>query len=95
MGESEISKLYHFLKEHKTTANLVQTGAVRLMICADDKEDRIDHPAAAASGLFDVQIEKGLSLLTIRHYTPEILAELTVGENNCTETAVARNSTGY
>ncbi|MGN6491247.1 MAG: aspartate kinase [Agriterribacter sp.] len=80
MGESKMTALYHLLKENKTVANLVQTGAVRLMVCVDDKEDRIDHLAAAASELFDVQIERALTLLTIRHYTHEIFTELTAGK---------------
>ncbi|MBX3257567.1 MAG: aspartate kinase [Chitinophagaceae bacterium] len=80
MGEKEMSGLYHLLKENKTVANLVQTGAVRLMVCTDDKEGRTDQLAALASELFDVQVEKGLTLLTIRHYTPEVFAELTVGK---------------
>ncbi|MBX2924311.1 MAG: aspartate kinase [Chitinophagaceae bacterium] len=77
MGEREMSGLYHLLKEHKTVANLVQTGAVRLMVCTDDREDRVDHLAASASELFDVQIERGLTLLTIRHYTTEAFTQLT------------------
>lgn len=80
MGESNMTALYHLLKENKTVANLVQTGAVRLMVCVDDKEDRVDHLAAAASELFDVQVERALTLLTIRHYTNEIFTELTAGK---------------
>jgi aspartate kinase len=36
--------------------------------------------ALAASSIFEVQIEKDLSLLTIRHYTKELIEKLTAGK---------------
>ena len=75
-----ISRLYDLLAEKSITANLIQTGAVTLMICTDDKEDKINQLAVAASAIFDVKVEKNLCLLTIRHYTPEAVAEMTDGK---------------
>jgi aspartate kinase len=49
----------------------MQNGAVSLQICLDDRPDKIDRLALAAAELFDVQIERGLTLLTIRHYDGE------------------------
>ena len=76
-----ISHLYHLLAEKHITANLIQTGAVILMVCTDDKEEKVNQLAVAASAIFDVQVEKQLSLLTIRHYTPEVVAEMTEGKS--------------
>ena len=47
----------------------------------DDKVDKIEMLALAASEIFDVQIEKNLKLLTIRHYDSEIIKELTYKKN--------------
>lgn len=77
VGENEMSKLYHLFVENKITPNLIQTGAVSLMVSTDDKSEKTDQLAGAATELFDVQVEKGLTLLTIRHYTEALLAELT------------------
>lgn len=77
VGEKPISRLYEILAEIKIKPNLLQSGAVSLMLCLDDRPDKIEKLALAAAELFDVQVEKGLSLLTIRHYTNETLAELT------------------
>ncbi len=76
-----ISQLYHLLAEKSITANLIQTGAVILMVCTDDREDKVNQLAVAAAAIFDVQVEKQLSLLTIRHYTPKAVAEMTEGKN--------------
>ena len=76
-----ISQLYHLLAEKSITANLIQTGAVILMVCTDDREDKVNQLAVAAAAIFGVQVEKQLSLLTIRHYTPKAVAEMTEGKN--------------
>ena len=81
IGENAISRLYHLLAQKNISPNLIQAGAITLMVCTDDKEDKIDQLAAAASEIFDVQVEKNLSLLTIRHYTQEAVAEMTDGKH--------------
>ncbi|MBX3239003.1 MAG: aspartate kinase [Chitinophagaceae bacterium] len=80
VGEKEMSGLYQLLKENKERANIIQTGAVGLMLCVDDKGVHTDELAAAASALFEVQVERGLTLLTIRHFTPEVFENLTAGK---------------
>jgi aspartate kinase len=51
------------------------------MICVlDDRADKIEKLALAASEFFDITVTKGLTLLTIRHYTTEIYKNLTVGK---------------
>jgi aspartate kinase len=47
----------------------------------DDRPEKIDLLAAEASTLFDVQLEKGLTLLTIRHYTDDLVKEMCVGKD--------------
>lgn len=78
--ESAISQLYRFLAEKNITVNLLQTGAVTVMVCTDDTNDNVNQLAAALSGTFDVQVEKQLRLLTIRHYTTPVITEMTEGK---------------
>ena len=80
VGEKPMSRLYEIFAHIKIKPNLIQTGAIRLQVCLDDKADKIDQLAAEASSIFDVQVEKGLSLLTIRHYTKELLDKMTTGK---------------
>ena len=58
----------------------MQTGAVTIQICLDDRSDKIEKLALAASETFDVQVEKGLVLLTIRHYNEDILQKMISGK---------------
>ncbi len=82
VGEAPISRLYDLFGQYKIKPNLIQTGAISVQVCIDEHPEKINHIAAAASNLFDVQVEKNLSLLTIRHYTNEIVSQLTAGKNS-------------
>jgi aspartate kinase len=72
-----IQQLYQIFTQWHIHPNLVQTGAISLQICIDDQPDKIEQFAITAGSLFDVQIERNLSLLTIRHYTKETIEALT------------------
>ncbi len=80
IGERPMSRLYEIFGEIKLKPNLLQNGAVSLLICLDDRPEKIEKFALAASAMFEVMVEKGLSLLTIRHYTNAVLNELTSGK---------------
>ena len=80
VGEKPVSDLYRMLAEIKIKPNLIQTGAVSIMLCLDDKPEKIEKLALAASAEFEVIVEKGLTLLTIRHYREELLQKMTAGK---------------
>ncbi|MEO6949776.1 MAG: aspartate kinase, partial [Ginsengibacter sp.] len=42
--------------------------------------EKIEKIAVKASEYFDVQIQRGLTLITIRHYTPEMIVEMAAGK---------------
>jgi aspartate kinase len=77
VGEKPMSELYKMLGELNVKPNLIQTGAISLQLCLDDRAEKIEQLAAAASLIFDVQVEKDLSLLTIRHYNNDLLLKMT------------------
>ena len=80
VGEAPMSQLYQWFGKLKIRPNLIQTGAVSLQLCMDNHPEKIDLLAQEASTLFDVQIEKQLTLLTIRHYNKSVLDQLTAGQ---------------
>ena len=76
VGEEPIIELYRLFKQLHIKPNLIQTAAISVFVCMDDKAEKIEQLALAASSQFDVQIQKGLSILTIRHYNETVLATL-------------------
>lgn len=80
VGEEPMSALYHLFSKIKIKPNLIQTGAIGVQICLDDRPQKIEQLAVQAGSLFDVQVEKDLTLLTIRHYNDTILEKLVSGK---------------
>ncbi len=76
-----MSGLYRLFAELNIRPNLIQTAAINLQLCLDDREDKIEQLAMRASETFDVQLSKGLTLLTIRHYNEDLLKKMTEGKN--------------
>jgi aspartate kinase len=80
MGEEPMRQLYAIFAQTRVRPNLIQTGAIGVQICMDDKQDKTDQFAAQAGVLFDVQVEKNLQLLTIRHYEESLLNKMLEGK---------------
>jgi aspartate kinase len=76
VGEKPVADLYQLLADTRIKPNLMQTGAVTIQVCLDNQTEKIEKLALAASEIFDVQVEKGLTLLTIRHYKEELLQQM-------------------
>lgn len=81
VGEKPVSQLYEMFAQVRFKPNLIQTGAISLQVCVDNRSEKIDQLAALASQIFDVNIEKGLQLLSIRHYNDELLQTMTEGKD--------------
>ncbi len=79
VGEEGAAQLYQILSAHHIQANLLQSGAVILQVCVDNIPEKIESLAIEASKFFDVEIENGLTLLTIRHYQKELLENMIQG----------------
>ena len=69
--------LNEILDELRIKPNLSQNAAISLMLCVDDIPEKTELLAARAAEIFEVLIEKNLTLLTIRNYTPEYITMLT------------------
>ncbi|MBA2330817.1 MAG: aspartate kinase, partial [Flavisolibacter sp.] len=69
--------LYTLFGRLKIKPNLTQNAAISFLCVLDDHPNKIEEFALTASELFDVQVNSGLTLLTIRHFTQDLLADLT------------------
>jgi aspartate kinase len=73
-------KPLHFLnvilEELRIKPNLTQNAAISLKICIDDIPEKTEQLASRTSEIFSVLVQKNLTLITIRHYTPENATQL-------------------
>lgn len=79
VGEGLSSEAEQILTALKFKPNLTQNAAISLLYVADNRADKIDAFAHRASAHCDVSITKNLTLLTIRHYTKDLVEKLTDG----------------
>lgn len=75
--EDKLSELYHIFHRLKIKINLIQNAAISFVACIDHREEQIQALAAELEQDYKVFRNEDVSLLTIRHYTPEILFGLT------------------
>ena len=68
-----VNTLYEMLSRLKIKPNLTQNAAISLFVCVDNIPEKVAEVAIQADALFNVQLEKTLTLLTIRHYNEEVL----------------------
>lgn len=80
VGETHVSRLYEIFAQVRIRPNLTQNGAISMLCCLDDVPNKIEKLALNASLIFEVQLEKDLTLLTIRHYSKELIEKLTANK---------------
>jgi aspartate kinase len=80
VGEHHVGRLYHLFEQLHIKPNLTQNGAISFLCVIDDKAEKIEKLALEAAAELDVQVKKGLSVLTVRHYTPEVVEQLISGK---------------
>ncbi len=78
--EKPIAELFHLFENLKVKPNLTQNAAISIICVLDDHPEKIEKLALEASSIFDVQIKRELTLLTIRHFTHELFEKLTKGK---------------
>jgi aspartate kinase len=72
-----VNILHEILDKVKLKPNITQNAAITLLVCVDDIPEKLEEVAIHAAEIFDVQLEKNLTLLTIRHYTTDSINKLT------------------
>ena len=78
--DKPIEQLHAIFDKVKLKPNLSQNTAISLLCSFDDRKEKIDQLAHLASELFDVEMERNLTLLTLRHYNVEIYQKLSTGK---------------
>jgi aspartate kinase len=81
VGEQHVGHLYHLMEKLHIKPNLTQNGAISFIGVVDEWPEKIEKLALEASDFLDVQVTKGLSLLTIRHYNRDIFEKLVSGKS--------------
>ncbi len=77
VGEGLTAEVYRIFESLKFKPNLTQNAAISLLCIVDDQAEKVEAFALKAGHHFDVIVTKNLLLLTVRHYTKDIIDGLT------------------
>jgi len=77
--EENLRNLYDIFHAQHVKINLIQNAAISLVVCVDNREDKIRALAEVLEKDYKVLRNEDVQLLTIRHYTPSVMEELTKG----------------
>ena len=81
VGDKPMNFLYSLFGSLKLKPNIIQTGAINVQLCIDDDEIKNEKLALEASNIFNVEVQKSLSLITIRHYDEKSISVLLKDKN--------------
>jgi len=95
ISEYHISKLFALLNKFRLKANLMQHSAVSFSVCVDEPRGReVDELIGILRTEFKILYNKKLTLITIRHYTEDSIAEHISGKKIFVEQR-SRNTVQY
>lgn len=78
--EDCLSKIFAILCKHRVKANIVQSSAISFSICVDEEVHFLPSAIKELNKLFEVKYNKGMELLTVRHYSARVVEELLEGK---------------
>jgi aspartate kinase len=80
ISEQQLSMIFKLFSQWQVKVNIMQTSALSFTVCFDLYEERFKKLLQALTSGFKVKYNDNLTLITIRHYSPASLRELTEGK---------------
>lgn len=80
MAEENLSRIYEAFAHNRIKTNLTQNAAISFSACIDDTPNRTKELLTVLEEDYTVRRNEGLDLVTIRHYTPEAIAQQIKGK---------------
>ncbi|MBK8487666.1 MAG: aspartate kinase [Chitinophagales bacterium] len=80
IAENNLSNIYNLFADYKVKANMIQTAALSFSAVVDNNPYTLNPLFEKLAEEYEILTNDNLQLLTIRHYTGEIIEELTKGK---------------
>lgn len=79
VAEENLARIFAIFSKYGVKINLMQNSAINFSVCFD-KSNKLESIVKELSEEFRVLYNEGLKLMTIRHHTPQVIAELSEGK---------------
>ena len=86
-----LSRIFGVFAQNHLKINMMQTSALSFTVCADSIDQRLKKMLELLNTDFKVKYNEYLTLITLRHYTPEYLTAITDGKTILLE-QISRNT---
>ncbi len=80
VGEHHLSKLFDIFNKHRVRVNMMRNTAISFSVCTSDLRDRIENLYDDIKSEFNMVVDHDLELVTIRHFTEDLIAKLKNGK---------------
>jgi len=80
VAEHHLSKLFDLFTKTRVKVNMMRNTAISFSICTHDDDQKFAALEAEMNDEFKVVIDRGLELITIRHFNQEVVDELKKGK---------------
>lgn len=91
ISENHLSSIFGIFAQSQVKVNTMQTSALSFSVCFDFYEERFNKLLQNLQQDFKVKYNQDLTLITVRHHSPDAVKELTIGRNVLLE-QVSRNT---
>ena len=76
VDETNLSEIFHCFVKNGLKVNLMQNSALSFSVCIDQGRGDLDAVLAELALRYDCRYNQDLELLTIRHYTQEVIEQI-------------------
>jgi aspartate kinase len=80
IAEENLSRIFSIFAKHRLKINMMQNSAVSFSVCTDNDPHKIPALSEALASDFKVRYNENLDLITVRHYYPSTIEQLTKGK---------------
>jgi len=77
MDENNLAVIFSSLAKYHIKVNVMQNSAISFSVCVDNGNNKVDNFIEDVKKDYRVRYNRRLELLTIRHYTQELIEKLT------------------
>ena len=80
VAEHHISHIFNLVADLRIQVNMMQNSAISFSLIINDIDDKADRLAELLKDKFKVMLDRGLELITVRHYQQDVLENLRRGK---------------
>jgi aspartate kinase len=85
VAEHHIKELFEHITTTRLQVNMMQNTAISFNVVVNDIDDRVERFCTLVDEHFKTTVDRNLELITVRHYTPEVVESLRRGKVNMLE----------